>query len=148
MNEFIKQYGLYLLYFVGIIIVGIAMTIYNIKRMKKQNANYLSENPDAAKVFLTHKFLITTEAVSVLLVNNESPCLFTEKGKSGFYLKGGENEVQISYSYSRPGVMYKTVTKSTGAIDKTLEVEPNKSYSLSYDRKIEEFIFEELDEKR
>ncbi len=53
-----------------------------------------------------------------------------------------------SYSYTRPGVIHKSVTKTTGVVQKTLEVEAYKSYLLGFDRKAEEFTFEESEPER
>ena len=145
-ETFVSQYWYYLVVF-GVMIVG--SIVYNIvyfKKMKKGVANYLEENPDSAKVYLTTKALITSEAVQVHSINNELPANFVEKGKTGFYLKPGDNTAEISYTYTRPGVMYKTVTKSTDVVKKELTVLPNKSYLIGFDRKAEDFTFEEISE--
>ena len=143
--EFFEQYGIYIIVFSSMMVISFIAVFISNKRNKKNVANFLEKYPDVARVYLTMKALITQEAVSVYLVNGEQAVLFTEKGKSGFYLAPGNNEVEMSYSYTRPGVMYKSVTKSTGAVTRELEVEANKSYKLSFDRKQEEFVFEELD---
>jgi hypothetical protein len=39
--------------------------------------------------------------------------------------------------------MYKNVTESTDVVKKVLVVEANKSYRLGFDRKAEQFAFEE-----
>ena len=144
MTEFITNNGMYLLYFGGVIVIAIVVLVVQMKIRKNRAEKFLQETPDAAKVFLTSKALITSEAVTVHLVNDEKPVMFTEKGKAGFYVKPKQADVHISYTYTRPGVMYKTVTQSTGMIKKEIEVEPNKSYKLSYDRKKSQFIFEEM----
>ena len=146
MTEFLNNGGyMYIAIIGGITVLGILATIFNASRQKKAKENFLKANPDAVKVFLTSKAFITQEAVQIHLVNGGHPILFTEKGKSGFYLLPGDNNVTISYTYTRPGVMYKNVTKTTGAVEKELTIEENKNYILSFDRKKEEFTFEETE---
>ena len=128
----------------GITILGFAAAIFNSKRQKKKVEEFLKENPSAVKIYLTSKAFITQEAVQVHSVNNENPILFTEKGKAGFYLIPGDTTVGISYTYTRPGIMYRNVTKSTGLVERELTTEENKNYMLSFNKKEEEFTFEEM----
>ncbi|MDR1541188.1 MAG: hypothetical protein LBU32_24975 [Clostridiales bacterium] len=130
---------------IGISVVTVASLIFSFSymmRMKAQGNEFLKEHPDAAKVYLTVKALITSEVVTVHTVDGRSPFRFAEGGKSGFYLTPGQTEVQISYSYTRPGVLHKNVTTSTGVVDKVLEVEANKKYLLGFNRKEKQFTFE------
>jgi hypothetical protein len=144
-SQFLNNGGMtWLLIVGGITVLGIISAIIMSKRQKKIVANFLEENPNAVKVYLTSKAFITQEAVMIHTVNAGNPILFTEKGKSGFYLIPGESTVGISYTYTRPGVMYRSITKSTGLVERELEVEENKSYSLSFNRKEEDFVFEEM----
>ena len=144
MTEFFNQNGIYVLYIGGVIVISIVvMVVLNLNYKKKKEA-FLKEHPDAIKVFLSTKALITSEVVTVHLINDLVPVKFMEKGKTGVYLIPGTSRVQMSYTYTRPGIMYKNVTKSTGVIERELEVEKNKNYLLSYDRKVEDFVFEEL----
>ena len=144
MNEFLSQYGVFFLYIGGVSAIFIGVAIFNYKKMKNTTAKFLTENPNASKVFLTTKGFITSEAVTVHTVNDTKPILFTDKGKSGFYSIPGDVKVEISYSYTRPGIMYKTVTTSTDMVTKVLKTEPNKSYLLGFNRKEESFTFEEI----
>ena len=128
----------------GLAIVGsVIYNIYYFKKLKGDKANFLSEHPDASKIFLVNKAVMTQEAVAIHTVDGDTPIKMLEKGKPGFYVAPGDRVVEISYSYTRPGIMYKNVTKSTGVVKKELTIEPNKSYTLGFDRKEEEFTFEE-----
>lgn len=135
---------------IGLGLIGVVLVVYIIwmpiylKKRKRMQKDYLAQHPDAARVFLTSKALITSEAVSVHQVNGDYPAMFTEGGKSGFYAKPGSNIIVISYSYTRPGVLYKNVTKSTGEVRQEIEVEAGCSYMLGFDRGEETFTFEEL----
>lgn len=146
MMQFIQQNKIWL-GFMGLVLLVyfIWMPIY-IKKRKRMQRDYLAQHPDAAKVFLTSKALITSEAVSVHQVNSDHPALFTESGKSGFYARPGSNIIVISYTYTRPGILYKNVTKSTGEVRQEIEVEAQRSYMLGFDRDEETFTFEELSE--
>jgi len=144
----IVQQNWYVFVIMGVVFIGsITYAIVQRKRTKTSNDDFLTKHPDAAKVFLITKALITTEAATIYTVNGETPQKFFEGRKAGVYLVPGQNSVELSYTYSRPGVMYKTVTKSTGPVKKELVVEANKSYFLNFDRKTEEFTFEEISEE-
>lgn len=144
-QTFFQQYGLW----VGLMGVFIALSIVSAvvrtKQNKKLGQTYRSQHPDAARVYLTNKALITSEAVTVYSVDGAAPAYFNEGGKTGFFLKPGDSSVNMSYSYTRPGVMYKSVTKTTGAVTRVLAAEAAKSYVLGFDRDKEEFTFELAD---
>lgn len=146
--EFVLQNYWPIFAIMGAMVVGsMIYSIIHRKKMKSNKADFLAKHPDAAKIFLTSKALITQEAVTIHTVNGDHPVQFNESGKTGFYLIPGDNQIEISYTYTRPGVMYKRVTQSTGAVKKDICPEPNKSYILGYDREVNEFTFEELEEK-
>ncbi|MDR1193883.1 MAG: hypothetical protein LBK98_06950 [Peptococcaceae bacterium] len=131
---------------IGAAMIGsITFGMMRMRGAKASNQNFLAAHPDASKVYLAAKAIMTTEAAKAHSVNGGKPEVFFEGGKSGFYLAPGQNSVEISYSYSRPGVLHKTVTTSTGIVKKELVVEANKSYFLGFDRKEERFTFELLE---
>ena len=142
--EFFKQNGTYMIYFAVIIVVGAVWMIFANKRNKKNKNSYFEQHPDAAKVYLSSKIGIASEAVRVLSVNGEYPVLFTEGTKSGFYVKPGRASVEVTYSHSRPGVIYRNVTESTGNVPLQIDTEPSGTYRLAFDRSSEQFIFEEI----
>ena len=123
--------------------LGLCYTFYMISTNKKQKANFLEEHPNAAKIFFTSKGSVVSEYITIHTVNDKAPVLFTKKLKPGFYAAPGVITISVSYVHSRPGVMYKSVTETLGPLELDLEVEPHKEYILSYDRKKEEFSFEE-----
>ena len=123
-------------------VVSLIYAIIRNKSMKKGEADFLKNHPDAAKIYLTIKALTATEPVTVYSVDGENPSRFLDGGKTGFYAVPGKTKVEMSYSYTRPGVLHKTVTTSTDVVEKVLETEPNRSYILGFDRKDERFTFE------
>ena len=143
LSTFVNQYW-YVLVIFGIIIIGsFVFSVINKNHMKTSNNNFLAEHPDAAKVWLSSRVGVTSETMQVFSVNGGKPQAFTKGTKTGVYLLPGQNTVVVNYTYNRPGVMYRNVSKSTGAVTKELVVEANKTYLLSFDRKAESFTFEE-----
>lgn len=124
--------------------ISIVFNIIRARSMKSRGADFLSKHPDAAKIYLTTKALITSEAVRVHSVEGQKPHDFVDSGKTGFYVVPGRSNVQISYTYTRPGVLHKNVTTTTDVVDKVLETQPRKSYLLGFNRKAENFTFEEI----
>jgi hypothetical protein len=128
-------------------IVSLICVIFNVARSKKLKTagqNFLVEHPDSVKVYLTTKALITIEAVTVHGIDGKNPSPFIENGKSGFYTIPGKRMVEMSYTYSRPGLLHKTVTQTVGPVKKELVIDMNKSYLLGFNRQEEAFTFEEI----
>jgi hypothetical protein len=129
----------------GAVFAGcIIFNIVRLKKMKTSGQNFLAEHPDAVKIYLTVKAFITAEAVTVHTIDGGSPSPFIEKGKSGFFAVPGKRIAEMSYTYSRPGLLHKTVTQTIGPAKKELLVEAGKNYRLGFDRTDETFTFEEL----
>ena len=144
----IIQDNMYVVIVFGVVWVGtIVYAIVQRKHRAASNSVFLKAHPDAAKVYLATKALVTSEAALIHVVNGGTPEKFFDGAKTGFYLPPGQNSVEISYTYTRPGILYKNVSQSTGVVKKELVVEAYKNYYLGFDRKAEQFTFEELSEK-
>jgi hypothetical protein len=128
-----------------VIVVSIVFNVIRFRSMRGSNRRFLEAHPDAAKVYLTTKALAVAGAVVVHSVDGEAPALFAEQGKTGFYATPGTRTVEMSFSYSRPGIVYKTVTKTYGPYKKELIIEAGKNYLLRFDKNSEAFAFEEND---
>jgi len=138
------QQNRYVFVVMCLVIFGtLVFNIVRLRQMKGANQNFLKVHPDAAKIYLTVKALITSEVVTVFGVDGEGPQLFAEGAKSGFYVIPGSRIVEMSYTYSRPGVLHKNVTQTYGPVKKELAVEASKTYRLGFDRDQETFTFEE-----
>ena len=122
-----------LLYIPGTIIYMQMKTIDSIK--------YLKKHPDAVKVIImgTMKGNLT-----VLSVNNEPPSTFYEEKKLGFFLVPGENIIEVQYSWSRPGLLYKTVSTTVGPNKITVTVKKDKKYHISYKKNTNSYDFSEV----
>ena len=142
--QIIQQYW-YIIAVFGVLIIGsVFFSVINMRKMKDVNQKFLAEHPDAAKIYLTNKTSITQENVTVYSVNVQTPQGFMEGTKNGIYLVPGRSTLQLSYTYTRPGVMYKSVSKTTDMVEQMVEVAPYKTYQLGFDRKAETFTFEEI----
>ena len=126
---------------------GLLFMIFSIIRngqKKKISEKYLAEHPDAATVMLGSHTGITQESLLVLEVNGSPPVLFNKGTKGYCYLLPGDNTLSLRYSYTRPGVMYKSVTQNYEG-EVTVAVEARKNYVIGYDRKAEQFTFAETE---
>jgi hypothetical protein len=129
----------------ALVIAGtFVFNMFRMKKLKSSNQNFLQAHPNAAKVYLTARALITSEAVTVISVDGEGPQLFMEGGKSGFYAIPGSRSVEMQYTYNRPGVLHKNVMTTYGPAKKELQIESGKSYILGFNRDTESFTFEEF----
>lgn len=128
----------------ALVVLSIIFNIVRLNKAKSSGGKFLKQHPDAARVYLTTKALITSEAVEVFAVNGENPVRFYEGGKSGFYLAPGSSTVDVRYTYNRPGVLYKNVTTTTDVVQRQLDVQPGENYVLGFDRDAEEFTFDTI----
>ncbi|MCL2654529.1 MAG: hypothetical protein FWD65_02355 [Coriobacteriia bacterium] len=94
------------------------------------------------------KGVIGSSCVIIHLVDGEKPIELGEAGKDGAWVTPGEHRVQVEWTSTRPGVIYRSVTKSTGTLEKTIDVRPNATYDLTYDKKTGEFTFAEQELSR
>ena len=138
---FLKTYWYVVALFLACFVYMIVMNVV----VRKKSAKFKQDHADAVKVYLTGNGVgVMSESVRVCSVDSRKPAKFADGMKSGFYLLPGSHEVEMEFSHTRAGIMYKTVTTSTGVVRKKLTVEESKSYMLTYDRKNKEFMFEEL----
>jgi heme/copper-type cytochrome/quinol oxidase subunit 2 len=129
---------------IGVVIaVSVVYNVVKFKSLKETKQKYLEEHPDAAKVYLSLKALVALGSVTVHSVDGGEPAFFMENVKRGFYAMPGKRTVEMSYSYSRPGVIHKHVTQTYGPYKKELVIEPDKNYLLGFDREQETFTFAE-----
>jgi hypothetical protein len=135
----------YVFLLMGIVFAGcIIFNVIRSKKLKTSGQNFLAEHPDAVRVYLTVKAFITAEAVTVHTIDGEGPSLFIENGKSGFYAVPGKRMAEMSYTYSRPGILHKTVTHTVGPVKKEWVIDADKNYLLGFNRQNETFTFEEI----
>lgn len=135
--------------FVLYIVIFIPYMIIKNKKAKQNSTKYEEENPDCSKVYVKKSFGgIVSDNMVIYSINDEQPNNIYEMGKQGFFLKPGSHVIELEYSWTRPGVMYKTVTKSTGRNKIEVETEANKKYWVYFDRDNESYEFEEMEEEK
>ncbi len=134
-----------------VIIMGLYIVVYvpyliiKTKKTKENQKKFEEENKGIVKVYLKTKMAgIVTDSMIIYKIDNNEPHRFGEGMKSGIYLKNGKHTIEVQYSWTRPGVMYKNVTQTVGPTKIEVEVEESKKYNLSFNRDKEEFIFEEI----
>jgi hypothetical protein len=112
--------------------------------MKASGRRFLEEHPGAARIYLSLKALAVMGTVTVHSVDGGGPVFFSQGVKSGLYVLPGRRIVEMSYTQSRPGILYKTVTKTIGPVKKELILEANKNYLLDFDRSQEAFTLKAI----
>lgn len=137
------------IWIIFIVIVCICSFTYTIGNYVKHNANlakFNEEYPDAGKVYIkTTKIGVIVDNLTVHDVDGEEPLKFNEMLiKDGFYLVPGKHVLEVSYEWTRPGIIYKTITNYLDPCKIEVEVEQNKVYKLYYSRKQKEYVFEEI----
>ena len=133
-------------YIAGVIIVGIGGTLLSKYFTNKNSNKFLQENPGASKLFTKNKSIgIITQTIEILKVDdNESSSVFVEGMKYGIYLKPGNRELTVRATSTRPGILHKRVTTVWGPMKINVNIEPDKTYELRFDKKEEQFSIHEI----
>ena len=142
------------IYYFIIIPIGLiayfAFAIFKTKNEKKRVTNWLNEHPNAVKVYIGKTSSVTgylasaAQQITVISVDGERPFYFREKLSTGFYVTPGTHIVESSFSKTRPGFFYRSVTTTYGASKQEIIVEASKSYNYFFNTKEETYGFEEL----
>lgn len=133
-------------YIAAVIIVGIGGTLLSKYFTNKNSNKFLQENPGASKLFTKNKSIgITSQTIEILKVDdNESSSVFVEGMKYGIYLKPGNRELTVRATTTRPGILHKRVTTVWGPMKINVNIEPEKTYELRFDKKEEQFSIHEI----
>ena len=133
-------------YIAAVIIVGIGGTLLSKYFTNKNSNKFLQENPGASKLFTKNKSIgITSQTIEILKVDdNESSSVFVEGMKYGRELKPGDRELTVRATTTRPGILHKRVTTVWGPMKINVNIEPDKTYELRFDKKEEQFSIHEI----
>ena len=133
-------------YIAAVIIVGIGGTLLSKYFTNKNSNKFLQENPGASKLFIKNKSIgITSQTIEILKVDdNESSSVFVEGMKYGIYLKPGNIELTVRATSTRHGILHKRVTTVWGPMKINVNIEPDKTYELRFDKKEEQFSIHEI----
>ncbi len=148
-NQQLNSMGNYKYFLIVFVIIMIAyyigITIYTKKKNARKRAEveaWLQKHPEAVKVYIEQKKRVgRNDAFKILSVDEEAPKMISEKGKVGFYLLPGERVLELKFITTRPGVMYKTVTKTYGPTKQQVKAEDGQNYSIRFDTKAKEYEF-------
>ena len=132
-------WGGFMLVFLTVMMIFV---ILKNKKVKSNKRNFLELHPDASKIYAMLKGVVTSDVVEIHAVDGEVPVALTEAGKNGIYIAPGERKITISSTFTRPGVVYRSVSKSTGTVEKIVNIEPYSEYDLTFDRKEGTFAIE------
>ena len=141
------------LYFGVVIIFVIGYQIFmfiRANKRKKEMLEWLEKNPKAAKVYIAKTSsllgsIFTPSSIRLIAIDDNHPMTsFMEGFKQGFYLAPGKHRITSSFEKTRPGFFYKTVTTKYDSTTQEVEVEAEKTYIYSFDKKNEQYTFTEM----
>ncbi|QQB74909.1 hypothetical protein [Fusobacterium canifelinum] len=143
--------------YIGVmVIIGIIYSFFMYKysnRKKKELIEWLEKNPKAAKIYIGKtnsnliSSMITPSSIQIISIDDSYPMTsFREGFKQGFYLVSGKHKITSSFTKSRPGIFYKTVSTTYGPTTQEVEVEGEKTYIYSFDKKNEQYTFTEVNQ--
>ena len=141
--------------YIGVVIIfvigyQIFMFIRANKR-KKETLEWLEKDPKAAKVYIGStssnllSFILTPSSISLIAIDDKKPVTFIMEGtKQVFYLTPGKHTITSSFQKSRPGILSKRVISEYEPTTQEVEVEAEKTYIYSFDKKNEHYTFTEM----
>lgn len=122
-----------------------AYGVFILHYANNKNKQRLQENPNAVKVYLpTLSFSgISAGTLNIQSVDGEEARFFTEGTKRGFYVLPGVHIVESSFTKTRPGVLYTTVSSTFWPSKQEIEVQLGKSYLYDFDPESKSYSFTE-----
>ncbi|MCE3020161.1 hypothetical protein [Parvimonas micra] len=142
-SQIIKNMGVMAYIIPAVLIVYVIGIVIWMKKRKQGYEKWLSDHPDAVKIYLVTSFnaFSNNSLAGRILSSNAYPKIAYEGTKSVIYALPGTVDVELAYSYTRPGLVHKNVTKTWGPTKLSLEVEKGKTYELTFDKDEETFKF-------
>ena len=139
--------------YIGVMIIfglGYSFFMFNrANKRKKEILEWLEKNPKAAKVYIGStssnllSFILTPSSISLIAIDDKKPATFIMEGtKQVFYLTPGKHTITSSFQKSRPGILSKRVISEYEPTKQ--EVEAEKTYIYSFDKKNEHYTFTEM----
>ena len=141
--------------YIGVMIIfglGYSFFMFNrANRRKKEILEWLEKNPKAAKVYIGStssnllSFILTPSSISLIAIDDKKPTTFIMEGtKQVFYLTPGKHTITSSFQKSRPGILSKRVISEYEPTTQEVEVEAEKTYIYSFNKKKEHYSFTEM----
>ena len=135
-----------LLWSVVIVVFFVGMIIFSMQKNKKvhmEKNNFLRAHPNASKIYEMTKGAVTFDTVEIHAIDGQPPIALWETGKNGVWIAPGEHIITVSFSRIRQGVIYDSI-KSTGTMEKAVNIEFNTEYELTFDPKEGAFALREI----
>ena len=114
---------------------------FNWRNRKTDATKFLTENPDAAKVFMQ---IALNGEMKPISVNNTTPKIVYERSTQGVLVFQGENVIEVQFSWTMPSITYKKPTATVVTHKINMIAEANEEYMLSFDKKEKCFRLEKL----
>ena len=140
--------------YIGVVIIFIIgyqiFMFIRANKRKKEMLEWLEKNHKAAKVYIAKTSsllgsIFTPSSIRLIAIDDNHPMTsFMEGFKQGFYLAPGKHRITSSFEKTRPGFFSKTVTTKYGSTTQEVEVEAEKTYEYSFDKKNEQYTFTEI----
>lgn len=130
------------------IIFAVAFIFYIKWKRNKDVDKWLLENKYARKVYLETVVGINSRIIQVQNVNGEKPKIKSLKGQNILYLNPGRNNIKLTCSCTRPDVLRKSVTTIYGPIEMDMDIEHYVDYKITFDKKSNKFIVNEIRENK
>lgn len=142
MDKYLEAFfsmGVYAYVVIAIFMLAAVFSFVSIKMNKKALTKWLAEHPNAVKIELSSGNNVITQKQLYARVISGEAAIFNEKAKYIVCAEPGDIVLEVTYTYTRPGVLYKNVTTTWGPAKVELNVERGKDYLLSFDKKEEQF---------
>ena len=142
MDKYLEAFfsmGVYAYFVIAIFILAAVFSFVSIKMNQKALTKWLAEHPNAVKIELSSGNNVITQKQLYARVISGEASIFNEKAKYIVCADPGDIVLEVTYTYTRPGVLHKTVTTTWGPAKVELNVEKGKDYLLSFDKKEEQF---------
>lgn len=117
----------------AIIIVGIIMQVYYLKKNKDNTTKWLKKHPDSLKLYVDGGTL-GKYSISLYTINNEQAATFRDGIKTGYYVLPGKNILgDLKCEYQKTNILTRTKKIFTfGPIDLEAEFKHGVNYKISY----------------
>ena len=130
------------------IVFAVAFIFYIKWKRNKDVDKWLLENKYARKVYLETVVGVNSSIIQVQNVNGEKPKIKSLKGQNILYLNPGRNNIKLTCSCTRPDVLRKSVTTIYGPIEMDMDIEHYVDYKITFDKKSNKFIVNEIRENK
>ena len=127
---------------------AVAFIFYIKWKRNKEVDKWLLENKYARKIYLETVVGVNSRIIQVQNVNGEKPKIKSLKGQNILYLNPGRNNIKLTCSCTRPDVLRKSVTTIYGPIEMDMDIEHYVDYKITFDKKSNKFIINEIRENK